>query len=46
VALEFDKTSSGNLAASDLSHRYFWGPAIDPFLTDEQVHTNPVDDAL
>jgi RHS repeat-associated protein len=38
VALEFDKAGSGDLAASDLSHRYLWGPAVDQLLADEQVH--------
>jgi hypothetical protein len=29
VALEFDKTGSGSIAAGDLSHRYLWGDAVD-----------------
>lgn len=37
IALQFDKTGTGNLAASDLSHRYLWGPAVDMLLADEQV---------
>jgi RHS repeat-associated protein len=32
IALEFDGS-----AASDLSHRYLWGPEIDQILADEQV---------
>ena len=37
MALQFDKSSTGNAAASDLSHRYLWGPAVDQILADEQV---------
>jgi RHS repeat-associated protein len=32
IALQFD-----GAAASDLSHRYLWGPAVDQLLADEQV---------
>ncbi len=32
IALQFDGD-----AASDLSHRYFWGPVVDQLLADEQV---------
>lgn len=37
IALEFNKTGTGDVAAADLSHRYLWGPAVDQFLADEQV---------
>jgi RHS repeat-associated protein len=37
VVLEFRKAGSGNIAASDLSHRYLWGPAVDQLMADEQV---------
>ena len=39
IVLEFDKASSGTVAASDLSHRYLWGPAVDQILADEQIAT-------
>ena len=35
--MQFDKTGTGNLAATDLSHRYLWGPAVDQLLADEQI---------
>jgi RHS repeat-associated protein len=35
--LQFDKTGSGTVADTDLSHRYLWGPMVDQLLTDEQV---------
>ena len=37
IVLQFDKTGTGDLAASDLSHRYLWGPAVDQLLADEHV---------
>src|SRR5690606_23153501 len=37
VVLEFEKTGTGNVAASDLAHRYLWGPGVDMLLADEQV---------
>ena len=37
VHLQFDKTGSGNVADSDLSHRYLWGPTVDMLLADEHV---------
>ena len=37
IVLQFDKTGTGNLAATDLSHRYLWGPAVDQLLADEQL---------
>ena len=37
IVLEFDKTGTDALAASDLSHRYLWGSAVDQILADEQV---------
>lgn len=37
VVLQFDKATTGDLEASDLSHRYLWGPAVDQLLADEQV---------
>ena len=38
IVLQFQKTGTGDLAATDLSHRYLWGPAVDQLLADEQVH--------
>ena len=38
VVLEFHKTGTGAVAASNLSHRYLWNPAaVDQLLADEQV---------
>ena len=41
MVLQFDGTSATGspaaLTASDLSHRYLWGPAVDQILADEQV---------
>jgi hypothetical protein len=37
ITLQFDKTGTGNMVASDLSHRYLWGTAVDQILADEQV---------
>jgi RHS repeat-associated protein len=37
IVLQFDKTGTGNLAKTDLSHRYLWGPAVDQLLADETV---------
>ena len=38
MALQFDKTGTGDLSASDLSHRYLWNPqAVDQLFADEQV---------
>jgi len=41
IALQFDKIVGGPsaLSASDLSHRYLWGPAIDQLLADEHVES-------
>ncbi len=41
IALQFDKIVSGpsDLSASDLSHRYLWGPAIHQLLADEHVES-------
>jgi RHS repeat-associated protein len=36
IVLQFDKTGTGNLAKTDLSHRYLWGPAVDQLLADGQ----------
>jgi hypothetical protein len=38
IVLQFDKTGSGDVAATDLSHRYLWGTGVDQILADEQVH--------
>jgi RHS repeat-associated protein len=35
--MQFQKTGTGDLAATDLSHRYLWGPAVDQLLADEQL---------
>lgn len=35
VALQFDAIGSGDMRASDLSHRSVWGPAVDQLLPDE-----------
>ena len=41
IALQFDATSTPGspvtLTASNLSHRYLWGPAVDQVLADERV---------
>lgn len=37
VALQFDRSTSGNLATADLNHRYLWGPAVDQLLADEDL---------
>ena len=37
IALHFDKTGAGDLAASDLTHRYLWGLVFDQILCDEGV---------
>jgi len=38
IALQFDKTGAGNATATDLTHRYLWGTAVDQILADEQLH--------
>jgi RHS repeat-associated protein len=42
IVMQFDKAFDGtggdqSAAASDLSHRYLWGPAVDQLLADEQL---------
>lgn len=37
VALQFEKTGSGNMDAGDLANRYLWGPTVDQLMADEQV---------
>jgi RHS repeat-associated protein len=37
IVLQFEGTGGEGLGASDLSHRYLWGPAIDQILANEQV---------
>ncbi len=37
IALQFDKTGTGNLAAANLTHRYLYGPAVDQILADEHI---------
>jgi RHS repeat-associated protein len=37
IVMQFQKTGNGDLAATDLSHRYLWGPAVDQLLADEQL---------
>jgi RHS repeat-associated protein len=37
IALQFEKTGTGDISASGLSHRYLWGPAVDQLLADEHV---------
>jgi RHS repeat-associated protein len=44
IVLQFQKAGTGDLAATDLSHRYLWGPAVDQLLADEQV-TNGLNQA-
>ncbi len=41
IVLQFDKTGAGDAAASDLSHRYLWGPAVDQLLADDQLQGTP-----
>jgi len=38
IALQLDKTGTGAAAATDLSHRYLFGTAVDQILADEQLH--------
>ena len=39
IVAQFDKTGTGDLAATDMSHRYLWSPqAVDQLFADEQVH--------
>ena len=43
VVMQFDKTGSGDLAVSDMTHRYLWNPqAVDQLLADEQIHFSTV----
>ena len=35
IALQFDKSGAGSLAATDLSQRYLWGPAVNQLLAQE-----------
>ncbi len=44
--LQFDRTGGGDVQASDLSHRYLWGPAVDQILADETVGDGGSDDVL
>jgi RHS repeat-associated protein len=37
IVLQFDKTGSGNLETTNLSHRYLWADIVDELLADEQV---------
>ena len=38
ITLQFDKTGTGQLSASDLSHRYLWNSqAVDQLFADEQT---------
>ena len=39
IALQFDVSGTGSASASDLSHRYLWGPAVDQLLADERVES-------
>ncbi len=41
ILLQFGKTGSADLAASDLRHRYLWGPMVDQILADEQMSPLP-----
>ncbi len=38
IVLQFDKTTFGGVAGTDLSHRYAWADVVDQLLADEQVH--------
>ena len=46
IALQFDKTGTGDLAAADLSHRYLWGQVVDQILADETVDDGGAEDVL
>ncbi len=46
IVLQFDHTGTGDVQASDLSHRYLWGPAVDQILADETVGDGGSDDVL
>jgi YD repeat-containing protein len=41
IALQFDKTGSGSLTPSHLSHRYLWGASVDQILADEALSPLP-----
>jgi RHS repeat-associated protein len=43
VALQFDKTGAGDVAANNLSHRYLRGDAVDQLFADEQVNWSDSD---
>ena len=43
IVLEFEKDGSGQLAASNMTHRYTWLPnAVDQLMSDEQTATGQV----
>ena len=46
TALQFEKTGAGDLAATDLSHRYLCGPAVDQLFADETVDNGGAEDVL
>ncbi|MHB1037230.1 MAG: RHS repeat-associated core domain-containing protein [Pirellulales bacterium] len=46
ILLQFEKEGAGDLVASDLRHRYLWGPAVDQILADESVGGGLAEDVL
>ena len=46
ITLQFDKAGSGDMAATDLTHRYLWGTSVDQILADETVDDGSAEDVL
>jgi RHS repeat-associated protein len=38
IVMDFQRTGSGNIQATDLRWRYLWGPAVDQILAEEAVN--------
>ena len=41
IVMQFDGIGTDALTASDVSHRYLWGAAVDQLMADEQVTNGP-----
>ena len=46
IVAGFEDTGSADLTATDLAHRYLWGPAVDQVLADETVDDGGSEDVL
>ena len=46
IVLDFEHTGTGDAAATDLAHRYLWGPAVDQLLAEETVDDGGSEDVL